>query len=750
MMRWKTVRTVLAKELRETVRDRRTLFMMLVLPTLLYPAILVLVQQLAIFGQRQLSAEPARVAVAGADAGLVRFLDADSSIRVFGAESATVAAVREGRVEAAVVIGAVPSAGSASAGSAPGRSESADSTAAGATAAESASAGSVSAESAGSTAAGSNPDGSASAASPSTEQIAGSRADVGTRDVRILFDASDDRSRRAQELAYRRLDAWGDSLLAIRLRGAGLPSSFAAPLAVADSSVATAEEAGGYALGRFLPLILVMMTLLGAFYPAIDMAAGEKERGTLETLLTAPVPASEIVAGKFAAVALIGLAAAVANLASMLLTFQSGIFRFGTVTQIRFTLPAGAALLVFLALIPLSVLFAATFLGLAVRAQSFKEAQNALTPAQLAATLPLFIVTLPGIDFTPALAVVPVVGVAMFFRELMSGGAPLLPSVLAVLATVGYAALALVFAARSFGREEVLFGGGSGDAAAKGGGWGDRLRGWRAAERGVPLPAEAMVFIAAVALLYFHVGTRLQGSNGETGLLVSQWLLLGGVAVAFASLGPYDIRKTLALRAPQPRALAAATMIALGGIPVGWAIVWLEMQLFEGGNLQSMSYLQEMLTATDTRRAMWLLFVAAVTPAVCEELVFRGVLLQSLSREERAWRAVLISAAVFGAFHLSFESALRFLPTAWIGLLMGWVVWHSRSVFASMLMHFLNNAFVVVLLWQPALQRLAFRGDELAWPTVMGGAVLLALGLALLPRRQAPPISSSATGEHPW
>jgi sodium transport system permease protein len=103
-MRWKTVRTVLAKELRETVRDRRTLFMMLVLPTLLYPAILVLVQQLAIFGQKQLSAEPAKVAVAGADPALVRFLDADSAIRVFGAESATVAAVREGRVEAAVLV----------------------------------------------------------------------------------------------------------------------------------------------------------------------------------------------------------------------------------------------------------------------------------------------------------------------------------------------------------------------------------------------------------------------------------------------------------------------------------------------------------------------------------------------------------------------------------------------------------------------------------------------------------------------
>ena len=564
----------------------------------------------------------------------------------------------------------------------------------------------------------------------------------GSRQARILFDATDDRSRRAQELAWARLDEWGDTLLAARLRGAGLPATFATPLAVADSSVATAEEAGGYTLGSFLPLILVLMTLLGTFYPAIDMAAGEKERGTLETLLTAPVPATEIVAGKFAAVALIGMAAAVANLASMLLTFQSGIFRMGAAAELRFTLPPGAALLVFIALIPLAVLFAAAFLGLALRAQSFKEAQNALTPAQLAATLPLLVVTLPGIDFTPALALFPVVGVAMFFRELMTGDAPFLASALAILSTAAYAALALAFASRAFGREDVLFGGGSGEAA-KGGGWRERIRAWRSAERGIPLPAEAMAFIALIALLYFHLGTRLQGSLGERGLLASQWGLLALPAIALATLGPYDWRRTLAIRRPGTKALLAAALIALGGIPVGWSIVWLEMQLFEGG-LESLVPLQELLTAADSRRALWLFFIAALTPAVCEELVFRGVLLQSLGREMRGWHAVVLSAAIFGAFHLSFETALRFLPTAFIGLLMGWVVWHSRSIFASMLMHFINNAFVVMLLWQPAVQKLAFRGESLSWPTVAAGALLLALGLWLLPRRADPIVPTPA------
>jgi sodium transport system permease protein len=400
VIRWANVRTVLVKELLETVRDRRTLFMMLVLPTLLYPALMVLAQQLALFGQRQLGAEPARVAVSAASP-LVHFLEADSGLVVLPAGSATAEAVRGRRVEAAVV--------------------------------------------------------------------AGSDAAGGSERVRVLYDATSDRSRRAEALVSSRLEAWSDTLLAGRLREAGLPGDFARPIVVADSSVATAEEAGGYALGRFLPLILVLMTLLGAFYPAIDLSAGEKERGTLETLLTTAVPPREIVAGKFAAVAVVAMAAATVNLGSMLLTFQSGLFRFGADAGIRFSLPPGAALLVLVALIPLAVLFSAVFLGLAVRAQSFKEAQNALTPAQLAAIVPLMLVTLPGIEFTPALALVPVVGIAMFFRELMSGGAPWLPSALAFVSTAGYAALALAFAARSFGREEVLFGGGAGETRE--GGW---------------------------------------------------------------------------------------------------------------------------------------------------------------------------------------------------------------------------------------------------------------------------------------
>jgi sodium transport system permease protein len=657
---------VLAKELKETLRDRRTLFMMIVIPTLLYPALMVVLEQLTLFGQRRLSEKPAAVAVAGADPAMAAFLRQDTALRILPAESATVRAVRAHHAEAAVV-------------PAPTSPDSAE-----------------------------------------------------TRKVRVLFDPSDDRSQRAHVLVRERLDAWRDTLLARRLAGAGLPPGFATPLAVADSSVATAEEAGAYALGRFLPVLLILMTLLGAFYPAIDLAAGEKERGTLETLLTAPVPAREIVAGKFAAVALIGMAAAAANLLSMLLTFQSGVFKFAKAAHVSFTLPWSTAALVLVGLVPLAVLFSALFLGIAVRSQSFKEAQNALTPVQLASTLPILVVTLPGIDFNAGMAAVPVVGIAMLFRALMSGGAPLVPSLIAFGSTVLYAALALHFAARAFGREEVLFGGGA-DAAPRGG-WRQRVAAWRAGARRVPLPAEALAFVAAIALLYFHAGSALQAACGERGLLLSEWGLLFVPVLLLVTLGPFDARRTLALRRPPLRGLAAALVIALAGIPIGWAIGWVQLQFLHVPK-ELFGELERLVTATDLPRFLWLLLLVAVTPAVCEESVFRGVLFQGLGRDGGMWRTVGLTALVFGAFHLSGETAIRFLPTAWIGVLMGVVVWRTRSIYASMLMHFVNNGFAVVVVSRPEVRRaLISAAGEPNWWLVAAAPLALAAGLWLLPR----------------
>ena len=662
------VRTVFLKELRETLRDRRTVLVMLVLPIFLYPVLMIVVQQLVLLGRRSIEEEPVSVSVRGGDPAAVSFLERDSSMKVVRADSLPLGAVQSGELDAVVEFGPVRDAA------------------------------------------------------------------LHTQSVRLLFDASHDRSRRAQGLVEDRLEAWNDSLLAGRLRTRGLPESFARPVEVADSSIASAERLGGYAIGRFLPPILIIMTLLGAFFPAIDLTAGEKERGTLETLLTTPVPAREIVAGKFLTVLATAMATATLNIVSMLLTFESGMFQLSRATEVDFGIPLATGALVVLLMVPLAVFFAAISLGLAVRSQSFKEAQNALTPVQFATMIPMYLPMIPGIDLTYAVALVPIGGVAVLFRDLMSGRAALGPGSVAVAAMMIYAFLALRFAAGMFGKEEVLFGSGSGTpekASLK-----DRLGAWRSASRTVPSAGAALAFIAGVGLLYFYIGIRLQVTGLEQGLFASQWLLLALPAVLFVAVGPYRARSALALRTPSPRALLAAALIMLGGLPIGWLLGWLQGLVLEIPE-EYVRMFEKLLSADTPQRFAWLILLIAFTPAVCEELVFRGVLLQGLASELPMRRAVIGSALVFGAFHLSFETVIRFLPTAWLGLLMGYVVWHTRSIFASMLMHFLNNAAAVVLVTTTGLQGYIFGPSGAPrWIALASSVAALAGGLMLLPRRR--------------
>lgn len=670
-MRATNVLKVLRKELRETLRDRRTIIVMVVVPVFLYPVLLVVIEQMAIFGQRSLEQAPVQVAVSDADSSALRLLEADPALTLVAMGDSPEDRVRAGQVDAALRFQARPD----------------------------------------------DP--------------------LGTLDAEIVFDASRDRSRRAQEVLRDRLAEIGDTLLARRLLERGLPESFAVPLRVEQTSVATPERLGGYALGRFLPLLLMMMTLLGAFFPAIDLTAGEKERGTLETLLTSPLSNREIVSGKFIAVVIVAVAAAALNLGSMLLTFQSGIFQLTRQLDLQFELPAVTVALVLLFLIPLAVFFAAVFMGIAVRSQSFKEAQNSLTPVQFAALVPMYIPLIPGIPFSYGVAMIPIGGIGMLFREMMSGTAPLGPSVTAVVATVVYALIALRFAAASFGKEEVLFGSGTEGSTPLT--WRERVAGWRASDRPVPHAPGALLLVGLVGLLYFYVGLRLQVLHLERGLLAAQWLLLALPAVAFAVLGPYRARDTLALRSAPPRAFGAAILIVLGAIPIGWVLGYLQTFFLEIPE-EFLKGFEDLLSADSPQRMAWLLLLVAVTPAVCEELVFRGILLQGLSSEMVMRRAVIGSALVFGAFHLSFETAIRFLPTAWLGLLFAYVVWHTRSIYTSMLMHFVNNAAVLVLVANTGLQAYVTGPDgEPRWMAVGLGAVALAAGLRLLPRRAGGP-----------
>ena len=249
--------------------------------------------------------------------------------------------------------------------------------------------------------------------------------------------------------------------------------------------------------------------------------------------------------------------------------------------------------------------------------------------------------------------------------------------------------------------------------------------------RGVPRPAEALGFVAFVALLFLVLGAPLQIRFGELGLLAAEWLLLLVPALLFVRFGGLDFGPTLSLRRPTRRGVLGALVLIAGATPTAWFVGWLQTY-FLPIPWEVLEGLEEFVTADSAGRLVWLLVLLAVTPAVCEEVVFRGVLLAG-TRSLDPWRFILLNGALFGALHLSFQTAIRFLPTASLGIVIAWAVWRTGSIWTGVLMHLINNASIVVLASVPSLRELL--SDPEAPPPlwlIPFAAIALALGVHAL------------------
>ena len=219
-------------------------------------------------------------------------------------------------------------------------------------------------------------------------------------------------------------------------------------------------------LAALVPLILILMTITGAVYPAIDLTAGERERGTLEILVAAPVPRLGLLFAKYVSVFSVAVLTAVVNLVSMVLTLV-----FSGLSEVLFA-GGGLTPLLVLQLLGLLLLFAAFFsavlLSLTSCARSFKEAQAYLIPLMLASLGPGLIGMIPGLSLEGPLAVVPLVNIVLLARDLVQGGADPAWALVVVVTTLAYAAGAVAVAARIFGAEGMLYNEQSG--------WADLLR----------------------------------------------------------------------------------------------------------------------------------------------------------------------------------------------------------------------------------------------------------------------------------
>jgi sodium transport system permease protein len=239
--------------------------------------------------------------------------------------------------------------------------------------------------------------------------------------ITVLYDASQSLSREAYDRFVAFVAALARSEVRLRLQAASLSRDFVTPFDLKEANIASQSREVQALIGSLLPYLAILFCFFGAFYPSLDLTAGEKERFTLETLLLAPVSRVEIAAGKFLVVFATSVTAAVLTIASLAYTITHGVLPEGAVQAFHLHFEIPAVLLTASLLVPVAALFASLLLTIALFARSFKEAQSYAMPLQLLVILPAMTALMPDLQTDLKWAWVPLMNVSLLMRELLKG-----------------------------------------------------------------------------------------------------------------------------------------------------------------------------------------------------------------------------------------------------------------------------------------------------------------------------------------
>lgn len=524
--------------------------------------------------------------------------------------------------------------------------------------------------------------------------------DGGRTRLHLYYDVKDSASREGRERAQ---SAFGDlaTRLALEAREellGGDPAAGLEPLAV---DISTASARAGEERGRMLPLIAVMILISGGAYAALAVFAGEREAGTLETLLVQPVPARSIALGKYTAVVMASMVTLGANMGSLALCAAAGLFG---------NADAGSGLgvtdlLAGLVYLPATFLLAALLCLFCGRARTFREGQQILLPLMMATALPSALSMRGDLEHSALLAMIPFGGAALSLRDALRGSLTLVPTLTMTLSHLAYAGIAISRLAGILDAEKVLSTSASESESVM------RRLSSRHAQR--------WAFVAVLAV--YLVGGKLQAWDLQQGLLLTLLLMLPLMAVACARWAPRreSLLAELGLRRPK-------LVPTLGGLLCIPALV---LAMGELGELQqsllpipqAMANMDVLTSMMGALSSLMLVLMFAVAPAIGEELLFRGAVTSALRRDLSPLKTVLIQAAFFAGAH---ASIYRLAPTFLVGIFLGGLRLRTGSLLACVLVHFGYNAMLTL----DAADRWKWSeevwGPHLAWLAIPGLALL--------------------------
>ncbi len=510
---------------------------------------------------------------------------------------------------------------------------------------------------------------------------------------------NDDNSLRTAEQLRVLLHQWQEHLKEVRFRQEGKPHHFDMPFALKDhlsgkeEDIIAAENLLNM-LVRTFPFLLVMWSLVGALHPAVDLCAGEKERGTMETLLISPAGREEIVLGKFLTIWVFSAGTSIMHLASM------GI----STWFLRTKLPDGvvtvpALLWCVLLVLPLSAFFSAISIAIGAYARSTKEGQYYLMP-MFWVSLPLVMLTMvPGVELNQFYSMLPVTGVALLMQRLMMANSlqhvPWLYFLPVFSTVILYSWIALRWAVVQFQSEEVLF---RTSERFNIGAW---VRHLFRDKEATPTPVLAIMCFAILCVLRW----LSLGLGEELSLSVRTCIVLAAFVAAppllMALILTKRPRRSLNLYlSPLPFVVIALLLIPMAelGHYIMNSFPSIMDKLQDRRSLAAAGYLE---LGSESFQTYWLHYfvILGFLPALCKELAFRGFILNGLRRKMPLWPAIFLSSFLFAVFHMN---VFALIPAFLLGVAAGVLAVRSGSLIPGIILHTGCN---ILILGEPMVKQ---------------------------------------------
>ena len=557
--------------------------------------------------------------------------------------------------------------------------------------------------------------------------------------IQVNYTSTNQSSNSTEDILQDLAEEYREELLLQNLEQEGLTEDFLYPVIYeAKDSVSTAESMG-MSIGGSIGMLLITTILLGAFYPAVDITTGEKERGTLETLLTLPVTNFQMIMSKFISVSIVACATAVLALValggSVLFLMMAVPAELGeSAIQIPIDVFLSSVPVVLLALITTALLITAFCMCFCVFAQSSKEANNYMTPIMLVIMLASMVGMMPTVDLNYKLSLIPFVNVSLLIKQVFAQQLSVSLALTTALVNAAYSIITIWVLAKMYNSEDIMFS--------------DGFRSFRLFQKRedikkgtIPATGDIGICVIVVLLAMIYLGGIVSARDVFLGTMATQLIILI-LPLALCWYMKTDIKQLFGMKSPKKSMLPGSILLYLGTYMAVILLSGIITKLFPE-DMQSLGMTFEEIMS---KPVFLVVLVVALMPAVGEECLFRGLVFGSMRHRYSVMWGILISAVIFGAFH----GVAKLVPTGLLGAAFAYIVYKTGSIWVSMFLHFFNNLLSVVAMKYPdAVESVlpVLMKEELSVMEVVVMAVMavvcITVGLVLMNRKHIAKVENS-------